>query len=138
MLVVAATTSAGMLAVAGPASASVITGTCYTNSGQMCLYYNSKAYGWGAEYGSYNNVYSFNPQYNGGNTYEFKAGPNGSAGAGQTVWNNAAAAYNIAGPTTMRVFANHGYQGAYDAIQVNVAQDLSATHNNDTSEKWWY
>jgi hypothetical protein len=125
----------GSVALAGPASATTYQGNCGSTA-RMCLYYHSSAYGWGAEYGHDTNVPSFNPANNGGNTYVFKAGIHGSAGAGQTVWNNAAAGSNWSGSQNFAVWQNHGYGGSYDVVPYGLYQDLNHTHNNDTSMAW--
>jgi len=101
----------------------------------MCLYYNSSGYGYGAEFGAYSNIPSFNPAYGSGDTYEFVAGQHGSAGAGRSVWNQAAAARDFDPDYSFAVYENHGYSGAAETIPAGTTKNLGATHNNDTSIK---
>lgn len=134
---VIATVSAGAVMAGGPASASVVKGICTTYRSPFCLYYNSSAYGYGAEFGAYEDIPSFNPAYGTGDTYEFEAGAQGSAGAGWSVWNQVAAAWDYDFDYSFTIYANHGYAGASETIAAGGGhKDLTVTHNNDTSLKW--
>jgi hypothetical protein len=125
-----------VLAIAGPASATVFTHKC-NSSGLMCVYYNSSAYGYGAEYGTSAAVYSFNPSYNGGDTYEFEAGHFGSAGSGWSIWNQAGGAADYSASVNMGVFQDHGYVGPVQTVIASSIVSLnSQLHNNDASMKW--
>ena len=128
---------AGILSAAGPASAAVITSNCGSGA-QMCLFYHSLSNpgGLGAEYGNSNNVKSFNPNVNGGNTYEFKSGVYGTSGAGQTVWNNAGGAGDYSPSQNFAVWYNSSWTGAYDVVPYGKKISLTRTYNQDASMGW--
>ncbi|MEU0423747.1 hypothetical protein ABZ235_09000 [Streptomyces canus] len=89
--------SAG-LATAAPASAA-INYDCAT--GEVCLYFNSSSYGYGAVYVQYDKVPDYQGRY-------FSSGRNGSAGAGVEVKNHAAAVDSWIS-SNFRVYYNSGY-----------------------------
>lgn len=134
VLATVAVLAGGSLTMAGPASAAVQS-NCGSGA-QMCLFYHSQAYGYGAEYGTSNNVRSFNPNVNGGTTYAFKAGRYGSAGAGQSVWNNAGAAGDYSSYRNFAVWYSSGWTGVYDVVPYGKRIDLTKTYNNDASMGW--
>lgn len=133
-VVTAITILAASVVFAAPASAYISQQYCFL--GEMCLYYNSQSYGYGAEWGTNSDTPSLNPSRNGGITYEFIAGQSGSAGAGQSVWNNAGAATNNGNGFNMQVCQNSNYGGVCEIIPQYYQNDLGPTHNNDTSLRW--
>ncbi|MFJ6655929.1 hypothetical protein ACIQNG_06115 [Streptomyces sp. NPDC091377] len=130
-----ATTLAGGALTAGLAMATATPATADGNTafetdcspGEVCLHYNSSAYGYGAvlvQYGWYSD-------YAG---YTFRAGKNGSAGAGVDVKNNAAAVDSFTG-STFRVFYNSGYNCnvACQDIPPYYTRDLNSTMKNQNA-----
>lgn len=127
----------GLVAVpAGAAEAAVSVSKNCSSSAQMCLHFNSTAYGLGAEFGSQTNISSFNYNINGGVHYNFKAGPYGSNGAGQTIWNKAAAGRNLSSYRNFAVFENSDYEGDVETVPYGYMMNFTAVKNNDTSMKW--
>ncbi|RAJ29685.1 hypothetical protein K353_06573 [Kitasatospora sp. SolWspMP-SS2h] len=88
---------AGGLATAAPASAHTADCTFH----QVCLYYSSSTYGFGAYYRQTADVSNYAGKY-------FKAGNNGSTGAGVEVKNNAAAIDSWLS-TQFTIYYNSGY-----------------------------
>jgi hypothetical protein len=131
--VAAATTLGATVAVSPAAQATTtVTSNCSTTK-WACLYYNSVAYGYGAEFGANASIYSFNYTTNGGIYYNFKAGSRGSNGAGWSIWNNAASAQNIGAPIPFCVYQNSGYDGKVDMIMPWQLKNLVNTKNDDAS-----
>ncbi|WP_297747160.1 hypothetical protein [uncultured Tessaracoccus sp.] len=127
----------GLVAVpAGSAEATVSVSRNCSSTAQMCLHFNSTAYGLGAEFGSQTNITSFNYNINGGVHYNFKAGRYGSNGAGQTIWNKAAAGRNLSSYRNFAVFENSNYQGEVETVPYGYILNFTAVKNNDTSMKW--
>ncbi|MFJ5921395.1 hypothetical protein ACIQF6_02185 [Kitasatospora sp. NPDC092948] len=123
-----ATTVAGFgLASAGEASA--INYDC--SSGQVCLYYNSSGSGYNAVFKQTSNISDYA-------NYYFSAGNNGSAGAGVSVKNNAAAVDSWYSGT-FTVYYNSGYNcsvacqniGSLATVDLN-----SSLKNNNASGKF--
>ncbi|WP_234443562.1 hypothetical protein [Streptomyces sp. NRRL B-24484] len=119
---------AGTVVTAGLASAgsaSALTADC--QGGQVCLYYNSSAHGYGAVYIETTSIENY-----AGLT--FKAGKNGSAGAGVAVKNNAAAVDNH-WYGTFNVFYNSGWDCsvACQPIPMNTHRDLNAQLKNNNA-----
>ncbi|WP_230396292.1 hypothetical protein [Streptomyces blattellae] len=113
------------LVTASPASAA-INYDCAT--GEVCLYYNSSSYGYGAVYVQYDRI----PNYQG---YFFSQGRNGSSGAGVEVKNHAAAVDSWIG-STFRVYYNSNYNCsvACQDIPAYATRDLnSSVKNNNAS-----
>ncbi|MFI9789085.1 hypothetical protein ACIHEI_37055 [Kitasatospora sp. NPDC051984] len=123
-----ATTVAGFgLVNAGEASAFTV--DCSANN--ACLYYNSSAYGYGAYYEQVYNT----PDYAG---LTFRAGHNGSSGAGVAVKNHAAAVDNRYGVSfTVYYNSNYNCSVACQVIPANARVDLNASvKNNNASGSW--
>jgi hypothetical protein len=121
--------SAGFV-TAAPASAAAeaIEYDCAT--GEVCLYYNSDAYNYGAVYVQYDKIPDYAGRY-------FSAGRNGSAGAGVAVKNHAAAVDSWIG-STFRVYYNSNYSCsvACQDIPAYYTRDLnSQLKNNNASGK---
>ncbi|MEV7979386.1 hypothetical protein [Streptomyces sp. NPDC086519] len=97
------------------------------SSGQVCLYYNSSAYGYGAVYKQSADI----SDYAG---YTFKAGNNGSAGAGLSVKNHAAAVdswYN--GLFVIYYNSNYGCSVECFLVGANKTLDLSSQIKNNNA-----
>jgi len=120
------------VAVAAPASA--LTRSC-SSAARMCIHYNSVANGMNAEFGSDYNVPSFNPS-NTTNDIFFKAGSEGSAGAGEWVWNNAASLVNFHMAVKVAVFVNSSYDGERDIFYKYTGGNLVKTKNDNASMAW--
>jgi len=113
------------LATAAPASAA-IDFDCAT--GEVCLYYNSSSYGYGAVYVQYDKVPDYAGKY-------FSSGRNGSSGAGVEVKNHAAAVDSWIS-SNFRVYYNRGYScsvacqtiPSYGTVDLN-----SSLKNNNAS-----
>lgn len=119
---------------AGPASA--LQRNC-SSTARMCMHYNSSANGLNAEFGSDYNVPSFNPSRTTDDIY-FKAGSQGSAGAGQWVWNGAASVVNPNLTVRVGVFVDSDYNGLVDIANPGQTKNLVNTKNNDASMGWGY
>ena len=102
----------------------------------MCLYYNSIGVGLNAEFGSDTDVWSLNYNVNGANYYKFKAGAEGSAGAGVNVWNNAATGRNFHTWKNFAVFQDSNYSGPATTVPYGYIANLGLVKNNNTSMKW--
>ncbi|MEV6211191.1 hypothetical protein [Kitasatospora sp. NPDC051914] len=122
-VVVAGAVATAGLATAGEASA--FTADC--KGGQVCLYYNSSDYGYGA-------VYIENTSIENYAGLTFKAGKNGSSGAGVAVKNHAAAVDNH-WYGTFNVFYNSGWDCsvACQAIPMNTRRDLNSKLKNNNA-----
>lgn len=129
-----ALTAIGTVLAAGPADA--LTRNC-SSAARMCVYYNSKGYGLGAEYGTDYTTPSFNPS-NTSNDIYFKAGPHGSTGAGSWVWNNAAALRNAHTSVDIAMFENSNYGGLFDVVDPGNTENLVNTKNDNASLAWGY
>ncbi|MEV7179382.1 hypothetical protein [Kitasatospora sp. NPDC093679] len=119
---------AGTVVTAGLASAgsaSAFTADCH--GGQVCLYYNSSAHGYGA-------VYVQNTTVDNYAGLTFKAGKNGSSGAGVAVKNNAAAVDNH-WYGTFNVYYNSGLDCsvACQAIPMDTRRDLNSQLKNNNA-----
>ncbi|MFG2692726.1 hypothetical protein [Kitasatospora sp. NPDC048407] len=119
-----ATTVAGFgLVNAGEASAFSVDCSNYN----ACLYYNSAAYGYGAYYEQQPNI----PDYAG---LTFRAGNNGSSGAGVAVKNHAAAVDNRwIGNFTIYYNSNYNCSVACQTIGANTRVDLNASVKNNNA-----
>ncbi|GAA5021165.1 hypothetical protein [Kitasatospora paranensis] len=128
---ISAVAVAGAVATAGLATAgnaSAFTADCH--GGQVCLYYNSSAYGYGAVYIQNTSI----DNYADGNL-KFSSGHNGSAGSGVAVKNNAAAVDNHwYGTFNVYYNSNMDCSVACQPIPMNTRRDLnSALKNNNAS-----
>ena len=124
------------LGIASPSHAAVtVTRNCST-SAQMCIHYNTISYGLNAEFGSNTNISSFNYNLNGSVYYRYKAGTQGSGGAGQTVWNNGGSGKNLSTWRNFAVFQNSNYQGNSVAIPYNHVANLGIVQNDNASMGW--
>lgn len=123
----------GVAMAASPASA--LTRNCNSSSAQLCLYYNSVANGLNAEFGTQSSVPSFNPGV-ASDPAKFKAGAQGSAGAGYYVWNQAAAGRNYSTVYKMAVFVDSNYTGAKDVFAAYTYGNLVNTKNDNASLAW--
>ncbi|MFJ1704051.1 hypothetical protein [Kitasatospora sp. NPDC088346] len=125
---VAGSLLAAGLATAAPASAA----PAYDcTSGQVCLYYNSAAYGYGAVYVQTGPVSDY-----AGKT--FQAGRNGGSGAGVAVKNHAASVDSWVN-STFTVYYNSGYDCsvACQSFGSFATGDLNASvKNNNASGRW--
>ncbi|QKG24501.1 peptidase inhibitor family I36 protein [Actinomadura verrucosospora] len=117
------TVLAGVVAVAGPASAASRDGSC--DSGEFCYYFNSN------EAGSISDFTSSLDDY--GTTqptcYEFKGAGNGK---GVCVKNNAASVWNRTSHT-VRVYYNSNYAGSYQDFAAGAKGNLNATLKNNNA-----
>lgn len=124
----------GVVVGAGPAAA--LQRNC-SSSARMCIHYNSVGNGMNAEFGSDYSVPSFNP-YVTSNDISFKAGSEGSAGAGQWVWNNAASLVNFHTTVRVAVFQQSDYSGLRDVFSAYTYGNLVNTKNDNASMAWGY
>ncbi|WP_239081094.1 hypothetical protein [Streptomyces coelicoflavus] len=123
---IAATAVAGGVLTAGPLTAAPASAApasidydCAT--GEVCLYYNSEAYGYGAVYVQYDKVPNYQYRY-------FSSGRNGGSGAGVEVKNHAAAVDSWIS-STFRVYYNSNYN-------CNVAcQDIPGYYTLDLNSR---
>jgi hypothetical protein len=129
---IAATAVAGGALTAGLATASpaaaAINYDCAT--GEVCLYYNSDSYGYGAVYVQYDKIADYQGRY-------FSSGRNGSSGAGVEVKNHSAAVDSWIS-ATFRVYYNKNYncEVACQDIPGYYTRDLnSSLKNNNASGK---
>lgn len=123
---VAAAVATTGLVTAGDASA--INYDCSGNTHAVCLYYNSSAYGYGAYFKQTGNISDYAGHY-------FQAGNNGSAGAGVSVKNNAAAVDSWYSGNFV-VYYNSGYNCSFacQTIPAWATVDLNGSlKNNDAS-----
>ncbi|WP_035849584.1 hypothetical protein [Kitasatospora azatica] len=122
---------AGALLTAGLAtatSASAINYDC--SSGTVCLYYNSSSHGYGAVFQQYVDIANYSSPYN----FTFSAGNNGSAGAGVSVKNNAAAVDSwYSGNFVVYYNSNYSCSFACQTIPSMATVDLSATMKNNNA-----
>lgn len=132
---VAGFTALAVVSLSAPASA--LTRNCSYSTARLCIHYNSVGKGLNAEFGSDSSVSSFNPSVTSNDVY-FKAGGQGSAGAGSWVWNNAAGFRNLSTVTKAAVFENSNYLGARDVFDIYTYGDLVKTKNNNASMTWGY
>jgi hypothetical protein len=125
---IAASVVAAPLATATSASATTYScGTNHIDSG-VCLFYNSKAYGYGAGFEQPFNI----PDYAG---YTFTTSSYGSAGSGSPVKNDAAALYNYT-TDIFALFYNSYYNCsvACDTFDSGSFRDFNpALHNENAS-----
>lgn len=126
--------AAGAALVWAPA-AGAVTSKC--DPGDMCWHYNSAQHGYNATYGQPSNLYSVNPNVNGGVRYYFVADQWGSDGAGKNVWNNAGGARNRSATKIMISYVNSNCSGAHDAIGASTGRTLSFTYNDNASMCWF-
>ncbi|MGW6761798.1 hypothetical protein ACWF8M_29795 [Streptomyces sp. NPDC055008] len=121
--------AAGALAFgASPASAaaSAITYDC-TSTGQVCIYYNSSSYGYGAVFRQTSDVPNYAGRY-------FSAGRNGSAGAGVEVKNHAAAVDSwVASNFTVYFNSNYDCSVACQTVSAYNTVNLNANIKNNTA-----
>ncbi|MFJ4685930.1 hypothetical protein [Streptomyces sp. NPDC088789] len=117
--------TAGLAMATATPAAAAIQYDCAT--GEVCLYYNSSAYGYGAVYVQYDRI----PNYSG---YYFSSGRNGSAGAGSVVKNQAAAVDSWIS-STFRVYYNSSYSCsvACQDIPSYYTQDLNSSLKNQNA-----
>ena len=115
------------LTIGLPSSAPAAEHDGICNSYEICLFYNS--YYGGAKRDFARNVPDFAPyRY-------FSPG----AGAGQTVKNNAASAYNYDYGSTARIYYNSNYAGPADDIRPRSGrQRLGDTYNDNASMRWCF
>ncbi|MGK4580519.1 hypothetical protein [Kitasatospora sp. HPMI-4] len=132
---IAAAAVAGAIATTGLAtatSASALTFDCTT--GQVCLYYNSEAYGYGAYYAQNSDIDNY-----GDNGLAFSAGHNGGNGAGIAVKNHAASVDSHWGGEFV-IYFNSGYDcsvscqtfGPYQAADL-----IPSMKNNNASGRFF-
>jgi hypothetical protein len=133
-VVVASMAMAVGASLAWAPAASAVTSTCAV--GDMCWHFNSAQNGYNATYGQSTNLYSVNPNVNGGVNYYFVADQWGSAGAGRNVWNNAGGARNRHTTRIMLSHVNSNCSGAQDAIGARTARTLNFTYNDNASMCW--
>jgi hypothetical protein len=95
---------------------------------QVCLYYNSSSYGYGAYFAQGGNIADYSGHY-------FKAGDNGSAGAGISVKNNAAAVDNRGTPRNFYLYYNSNYDCTVACVTVSPGNliNLSSTMKNQNA-----
>ncbi|AEN11852.1 MULTISPECIES: hypothetical protein [unclassified Streptomyces] len=106
-------------------------GWCQT-ANHLTLYYNSKAYGYGAASGFMGDIYNYD---NGSVVYVFGGTTNG-AGQGQAVKNNAGHACVDSTWAKYRVYYNSGYAGVSQDFGPNNCKDLnSSLHNQNASQR---
>lgn len=114
---------------AAPASAAATLVEDCSIDEQVCLYYNSSTYGYGAVFKQTGPISNYQGYY-------FSAGNNGSAGAGTQVKNNAAAVDNSWDGYFFRIYYNSNYDCSY-ACQTtdpfNQADLTSTMKNNNAS-----
>jgi hypothetical protein len=112
------------LVTAAPASAAI---NYDCGEGEVCLYYNSSSYGYGAVYVQYDKVRDYAGRY-------FSSGRNGSAGAGVEVKNHAAAVDSWIS-SNFRVYYNSGYSCAVacQTISPYATVDLNSTLKNNNA-----
>ncbi|MFE2041973.1 hypothetical protein ACFXAZ_13780 [Streptomyces sp. NPDC059477] len=112
------------LATASPAAAAI---EYDCGSGEVCLYYNSSDYGYGAVYVQYARI----PDYAG---FYFSTGRNGSSGAGREVKNQAAAVDSWIS-TKFRVYYNSNYNCtvACQDIPAYGTRDLNSSLKNQNA-----
>lgn len=118
-----------VVGTAGTASADPAFGDCLFD--QVCLHYNSSSYGYGAYYAQGGNIADYSGR-------SFKSGVNGSAGAGVSVKNNAAAVDNRGTPRNFYLYYNSNYDCSVACVTVSPGHviNLSATmKNNNASGK---
>jgi peptidoglycan hydrolase-like amidase len=123
ILAVVVSVFAGVMVVAGPASAASRDGVC--DSGEFCYYFNS------GEAGSVSDFTTSMDDY--GTTqpscYEFKGA---GAGQGVCVKNNAASVWNRTGQT-VRVYFNSNFAGASQDFASGAKGNLNATLKNNNA-----
>ncbi|WP_432068887.1 hypothetical protein [Streptomyces sp. C10-9-1] len=101
-------------------------------SHHLNLFYNTKAYGYGASSAFLGNIYNYN---NGKIVYVF-GGTNNGAGQGQAVKNNAGHGCVDSTWAKYRVYYNSGYSGVSQEFGPNTCKDLnSSLHNNNASQR---
>ncbi|MBB5788241.1 peptidase inhibitor family I36 protein [Jiangella mangrovi] len=91
---------------------------------ELCLFYNSGQRG--ASHDFRYKVPDFGP-------YAFLGS---SAGAGQSVKNHAASAWNLDGYFTARIYFNSGYAGPADDVTPLTRRNLGDTYNDNASFNW--
>lgn len=102
------------------------------NVPNVCIHYNSSAYGYGAYFEQKSSINDYAP-------YKFVAGDNGSAGAGLSVKNNAAFVWNL-NDRAFQVFYNSYFSCAVacqtipSGGQVNLNSQLK---NNNASGMYY-
>ncbi|MGK4580521.1 hypothetical protein [Kitasatospora sp. HPMI-4] len=122
---VAGTVATTALATAG--SASAFTRDCW--DGQVCLYYNSSSYGYGAVFVQTESIGNY-----GSPDVKFSGGNNGSSGAGVSVKNHAAAVDNRWGGSFI-VYYNSGNDCsvACQTIPMHSLVDLNGDLKNNNA-----
>ncbi|GGZ04201.1 hypothetical protein CP967_17165 [Streptomyces nitrosporeus] len=95
---------------------------------EVCLYYNSSSYGYGAYFAQSGNIPDYSGRY-------FKAGANGSSGAGISVKNNAGAVDNRGTPRNFYLYYNSNYDCSVACITVAPGHliNLSEPLKNDNA-----
>ncbi|GHF95743.1 hypothetical protein [Streptomyces hydrogenans] len=95
---------------------------------EVCLYYSSSSYGYGAYFAQSGSISDYSGYY-------FKAGDNGSTGAGVSVKNNAAAVDNRATPRNFYLYYNSNYDCRVACVTVSPGTliNLSEPLKNDNA-----
>jgi peptidoglycan hydrolase-like amidase len=123
VLAAVVTVLAGVVVVAGPASAASRDGVC--DSGEFCYYFNSDEAGSVSDFtGSLDDYGTTQPT-----CYEFKGDGNGK---GVCVKNNAASVWNRTS-STVRVYYNSNYAGSYQDFAAGAKGNLNATLKNNNA-----
>ncbi|WP_330244696.1 peptidase inhibitor family I36 protein [Streptomyces sp. NBC_00562] len=117
---------AAVVGTAGTASAAPVGDDCLFD--EVCLYFNSSSYGYGAYFAQSGSIPDYSGRY-------FKAGDNGSSGAGVSMKNNAGAVDNRGTPRNFYLYYNSNYDCSVACVTVSPGGliNLSEPMKNDNA-----